>query len=80
MTTIEVETAILRLHHAEHWPVGTVASQLGIHTDVVRRVLGLDEPWVLAAPPAADWLTRFDRSRLTCCNATRACARRGSTT
>ena len=41
---IAVETEILRLHHAEHWPVGTVAAQLGVHPDVVRRVLGLLKP------------------------------------
>ena len=39
---LEIETEIRRLHFAEHWPVGTVASQLAIHEDVVRRVLGLD--------------------------------------
>jgi transposase len=30
---------ILRLHHVEKWPVGTIASQLSVHHDVVRRVL-----------------------------------------
>ena len=30
---------ILRLHHAEKWPIGTIASQLGVHHSVVRRVL-----------------------------------------
>ena len=36
----ELEAQILRLHHAEKWPVGTIASQLSIHHSVVRRVLG----------------------------------------
>ena len=31
---------IRRLHYAEHWPHGTIATQLGIHRDVVARVLG----------------------------------------
>ena len=31
--------AILRLHHVEHWPVGTIADQLGRHHDTVERVL-----------------------------------------
>jgi transposase len=35
----EREAEILRLHHAEHWPVGTIARQLGLHHQVVRRVL-----------------------------------------
>jgi transposase len=39
-----VEAEIRRLFFAEHWPMGTVASQLGVHPDVVRRVLGLLEP------------------------------------
>jgi transposase len=36
-----VEADIARLHYAEHFKVGTIASQLGVHADVVRRVLGL---------------------------------------
>jgi transposase len=31
--------AILRLHHVESWPVGTIASQIGRHHDTVERVL-----------------------------------------
>jgi transposase len=41
---LSVEAEIRRLHYAEHWPVGTVATQLGVHPDVARRVLGLLEP------------------------------------
>ncbi|MCP4201068.1 MAG: IS21 family transposase [bacterium] len=40
----EVEGKIRRLHYAEHWKVGTIVAQLGVHRDVVRRVLGLTEP------------------------------------
>jgi transposase len=29
------------LYFAEHWKVGTIAKQLGVHEDVVRRVTGL---------------------------------------
>lgn len=36
----DTECEILRLHYGEHWPVGTIAAQLEIHADVVRRVLG----------------------------------------
>ena len=36
----EVEAEIARLFHAEHWKVGTIARQLGVHEDVVRRVIG----------------------------------------
>ena len=34
-----VEAEIVRLSLNEHWPVGTIASQLGIHRNVVERVL-----------------------------------------
>ena len=30
---------ILRLYHAEKWRVGTLARQLGVHHNTVRRVL-----------------------------------------
>ena len=39
----DVEAEIRRMYFAEHWPVGTVATQLAQHPDVVRRVLKLDE-------------------------------------
>ena len=34
-----LEAEILRLHHAEHWPIGTIARQLRIHHSTVQRVL-----------------------------------------
>jgi transposase len=36
----ELETQILRLHFAEKWRIGTIASQVGVHHSTVRRVLG----------------------------------------
>ena len=42
-STAELEAEITRLHYAEHWPVGTIATQLETHPDQVRRVLGLGE-------------------------------------
>ena len=39
----EVEVNILRLHYREHWRVGTIATQLGVHPDVVRRALGFKQ-------------------------------------
>lgn len=42
MTISEERAAeVRRLHFAEHWKVGTIASQLGMHPDAVKRVLGL---------------------------------------
>jgi hypothetical protein len=38
----EIEAQIQRAHFVDHWPVGTIATQLGVHHDVVRRVLGIE--------------------------------------
>ncbi|TXL17413.1 hypothetical protein BMR06_14890, partial [Methylococcaceae bacterium HT5] len=35
----EKEAQILRYHHVEKWPVGTISRQLGIHHDAINRVL-----------------------------------------
>jgi transposase len=42
----EVEAEILRLHHVEKWPIGTIARHLHVHHDVVTRVIATD-----GAPP-----------------------------
>ena len=39
MISRDREAEILRLHGAEKWPIGTIASQLGVHHSTVRRVL-----------------------------------------
>jgi transposase len=42
MSLEEAQKAELRrLYFAEHWKVGTIATQLGLHHEVVERVLGL---------------------------------------
>jgi transposase len=43
----EVEAEILRLHHVEKWPVGTIAGHVHVHHDVVTRVIASE-----GAPPA----------------------------
>lgn len=43
-----LEAEILRLHHTEHWPIGTLATQLRVHHSTVRRVLA--QAGVPAAP------------------------------
>lgn len=47
---LEVENEIRVLHYGEHLPVGTIAANLGVHVDVVRRVAGLLRPRKPAAP------------------------------
>jgi transposase len=49
--TPETCAEIVRLYFVEHWRVGTIATQLGIHPDVVRRVLGLGDSRPPEAPP-----------------------------
>lgn len=39
MITPEQIASIRRLFHAEHWKVGTIASELGLHPDTVKRAL-----------------------------------------
>jgi len=39
MISRAVEAEILRLHHGEQWPIGTIATQLRVHHGTVRRVL-----------------------------------------
>ena len=43
----ELEAKILRLFTVEHWPIGTIAREVGVHHTTVRRVVaraGLPEP------------------------------------
>jgi len=42
MISAELVTEVRRLFHAEHWKVGTIASQLGVHHETVRRALQTD--------------------------------------
>jgi transposase len=48
----ERQAEILRLHYAEKWRVGTIASQLGIHHSTVERVLGQAGVQLIAARPS----------------------------
>ena len=50
MISRALEAEILRLHHAEGWPIGTIATQLRVHHGTVRRVLA--QAGVPAAVPA----------------------------
>ena len=72
--TPETEAQILRLRHAERWPIGTIATQLHVHRDSVARVLaqaGLPIPTLVRRPSAIDpylpfileTLTQFPRLR-----------------
>ena len=43
MISPKLEAEILRLYHAEKWRIGTIAQQLGVHHNVVRRVFDQDD-------------------------------------
>lgn len=63
----EVETEILRLHFAEKWRVGTIATQVGVHHCVVRRVLGqagLPVPKLRPRPSKLDTYLPFLHAQL----------------
>lgn len=38
----ELVVRIRRLFYAEHWKIGTIAEQMGVHHDTVRRAIGSD--------------------------------------
>ncbi len=42
MISVEQIAVIRRLFHAEHWKIGTIAAELGLHADTVRRALDTD--------------------------------------
>jgi transposase len=61
--TIDDETAlkIRRLFFAEHWPVGTIATQVDVHPDVVKRVAGLLSDKRVVPPPQSSPLLAAHR-------------------
>jgi transposase len=71
----EVESEIRVLFFGEHMPVGTIAAQLGVHEDVVKRVVGLLTPRPQQSPRPrkvdsvrdfiAETLERYPRLRAT---------------
>jgi transposase len=55
----EIEAEIRRLFFAEHWKRGTIATQLGVHPDVVARVIGPLGPKARPERPDARVLEPF---------------------
>lgn len=50
---------IRRLFFAEHWKQGTIATQLGVHVDVVERVIGPLGPTPKSGPRASSLLDPY---------------------
>src|SRR4051812_44817705 len=42
MITPEIFARIRRLFFAQHWKVGTIATELGVHPDAVRRAIEVE--------------------------------------
>jgi DNA-binding transcriptional regulator LsrR (DeoR family) len=40
MIDAAVAARLRRLYYAEHWRIGTIAAELGVHHDTVARALG----------------------------------------
>ncbi len=55
MIDIETVGRIRHLHHAEHWPVGTIAAELALHHETVERALAEESRAAPAPRPS-----RFD--------------------
>ena len=54
MISDELRAEIRRLYHAEHWKIGTIAEQRGIHHETVRRAVGSDRfAWRGSVRPSA---------------------------
>ena len=76
MITEQQRAEIRRLYYAEHWKVGTIATQLGLHHTTVIRALELDRrpvpprrlPWSILdeyKPFIAETLQQYPRLRVT---------------
>jgi transposase len=68
MITRAMEAEVLRLHHVEKWPIGTIARQLMLHHATVRRVLaqaGVPEAQKTTRPSMADPFLPFMLETLT---------------
>lgn len=67
VVTPELRAQILRLYLAEHWRVGTIAHQLRLHRDTVRRVLTISSvlrPQVATPPRLIDPFVPFIKETL----------------
>ncbi len=62
VVSAELHAQILRYYHVEKWRRGTIARQLGVHRDVVARVLAQRGSRPMAPPSGRPASTRTCRS------------------
>jgi transposase len=51
MISLEVRSKIRRLFFGEHWKVGTIVSELGVHADAVKHAIEVDRFRLAPRPP-----------------------------
>ena len=57
MIAPELTARIRRLHYAEHWPLNTIATQLGVHHETVQHAVNRDplvQPGLCLRPSQLD--------------------------
>jgi transposase len=67
MIAPDLHAQIRRLFYAEHWPVNTIAAQLGVHHDTVRRAVESERfirPGIQVRPSALDPFKAFIQATL----------------
>ena len=68
MIAPELQAKVRRLFFAEHWRIGTIASELGVHHDAVRRVINTESfvrPGAIVRPSMLDPFKAFINDVLT---------------
>jgi len=57
--SVTLQADIVRLYHVEHWRIGTIAAQLGVHHSSVRRVLSAAGIALLVSSPRSSALDPY---------------------
>jgi len=50
MISLELRSKIRRLYFGEHWKIGTIVSELGVHPDTVKNAIGHEKFFPIARP------------------------------
>jgi len=65
MISPELTVRIRHLFFAEHWKIGTIAAELGIHWDTVRTVIESDRFNNKHFCPITIWCSPMSRQKIT---------------
>jgi len=78
MITEAQRATIRRLFYAEHWPVGTIAREVGLHAETVRAALETKR-FIARAQPRPRSSIPISTSSVKHSSNTRGCGRHAST-